>query len=394
MRITPTRIEPFLRPRAAATAEEVKPKRGKRKLRAGTARAAGAVWGAFNACNGVAQGLVAGYMANREYSPGSIRKAVAATQLSCSVLGGAALGTLVGGPAGLVCGAAAGYVAGSLENYMEHRSQQLDQLLEHLETRIDRTTEEARGVWGTVKAMGVGAVTASKLGWRHGNVSGSSVAAGAMAGVRHLREEKCEDSGQRPQPKSLLERASGLLFGAAGVLINGPAGAVLGALESVHHSEKPEPTGLSRHLLLLATNLGKVLPGVLVGSMVPGPVGILAGTVVGVLTASITSMVDGRRGFHPGLVRAVRGAVDDSHGEEECPDSARVFFRGGKGAVVGLVTGVREGWKTGYDAGIQLLRDGLSGPEISVGEEISPPDPVKRSPAPPASGPPADGPAA
>ncbi|MEW6284451.1 MAG: hypothetical protein AB1758_37905 [Candidatus Eremiobacterota bacterium] len=335
------------------------PGRPARWVRTAVAGAAGLANGLYSAANGVPEGLVAGLMAHRGAEPASIRKAVAVTQLVTNTLAGAVVGGLVAGPAGLVMGAAAGYVTGTVGNYMEHRSQQLDAVVDRIRA----------GSGGVLRALWTGASQGAVQGFRFGRVSGAATAAGFLDGVREVGKAPSATVSPELAPRTLLEGAASVLFGVAGVLINAPAGAVLGSLRSVHDPARPTPTRLERHLLLLATNVGKVLPGVVLGSLIPGPVGILAGTAVGLLTASITSMVDGKAGFHPGLVNTVRQAVASSHGQEECPDSARVFYRGGRGTVVGFCAGLREGWRAGCEAGVQIVRDGLSGPDTSVGTE-------------------------
>lgn len=368
---------PGIRPQFSATSpatEAPERPRNERRVRTTVTRAAGFVSGVLNAASGIPEGAVAGYMAHRGRDADSIRKALAVTQLTAHTLAGGAIGWLIGGPAGLVCGLAAGYIGGSLGNYMENRSTQLDSTVEHVKAAADAKP-------GLIKSVWAGMSQGAREGFAQGSVSGQATAAGALDAVSFLRQH----DPQRPEglvPKRPLAHASGVLFGAAGVLINAPAGAVLGALESIHEQDKATaPSDLSRHLLLLATNIGKVLPGVLVGTLVAGPLGLLAGTAVGVLTASVTSMVDGKAGFHPRLVRTVRESVDQAHGGTECPDSARVFYRAGKGAVVGFWTGLMEGWREGRDAGIQLVRDGISGPVTAAGHQPEPEKPAGK-PAP------------
>jgi len=56
----------------------------------------------------------------------------------------------------------------------------------------------------------------------------------------------------------------------------------------------------------------------------------------------------------------VETAVKRAHGETEVKENLRAYYRAGKGSVVGLSAGVREGWKAGFQGGVEMFGDLLA----------------------------------
>ncbi|MGE0494618.1 MAG: hypothetical protein AB7S38_35745 [Vulcanimicrobiota bacterium] len=361
----------------APPAPEKKKSRGLRKL---LVKAAG--WGlaGFNALCGIPEGIAVGLGVARGKSKEQIR-AISATSyaLSNTVMGGAA-GWLVGGPVGMICGAAAGYVAGNIANHLESRSHSIDTLLDNVTEKVDKANKNVsknNDVGRATRGALVGAWEGLKTNFELGKTAGTILAAGAADGFDHVIEElkaekPAEEAADKPlknQPMGIgkaLKMGMGVLCGATGVLINAPGGAIIGALESLKGPDETERVQIAKPLMLFATNIGKVIPGAVVAGAIGGPVGVAIGTAVGVITASLTSIIDGKYGFNRAVVKEVDKAVSAAHGEDIPKDNLRVFYRAGKGAVVGAMAGLKEGWELGYKGGIEIAEDLASTPKEAV----------------------------
>lgn len=207
------------------------------------------------------------------------RSRAAITYAARSAAVGGALGSLVGGPVGMVCGAIAGYIPGNISNHLLQRSGLLDRQLEavsqgvqpgqgqrhHLERRqAGRPTGRARNAGPRPS----GNDSSARTGQRQGHLE-------ANVGCR-LR------SHRRTDQRTRWSR---------------------GALEALRDNDEAKRGEVARPLMLVATNVGKVIPGAFVAPVLSGPVGVAVGTAVGVVTASLTSIIDGKSGIHSGITR-------------------------------------------------------------------------------------------
>jgi len=286
------------------------------------------------------------------------RSRAAISYAASSAAVGGALGSLVGGPVGMVCGAFAGYIAGNIGNHLLQRSGLLDRQLE----AVSQGIQPDQGLFKTAfKALGKGI----GITWNDGQQAGQLAVRGMLDGVANLPPATI------PQPdagsdKGILKKTLGVVCGATGVLINAPGGAVLGALEALNDNDEARHGEIARPLMLVATNVGKVIPGAFVAAVLGGPVGVAVGTAVGVVTASLTSIIDGKSGIHSGITRQVEKAVQEAHEGEPPPQDLQVFYRAGKGAVVGAVSGTKQGWWRGYAGGVNIAADLVSVPGAAV----------------------------
>lgn len=288
---------------------------------------------------------------------------------------GAAVGSFLG-PFGMVCGAVAGFMVGAVSNTLESRSSQLDNQIERVKAKL---TPEGEPKMGQFKGLVTGAWDGITNNFKESRVGTRILLAGVVDGF----ETRLKDTGAEPK-KSLSQRVArngiekalevtvGTICGLTGVLINAPGGAVLGALHNMQ-DENRVPTPLEKILMLMGTNLGKAIPGTAVAALLGGGVGLAAGTAVTILTGSLTSVIDGRYGFHRGITRKIKDSIATAHGEEEAKNNLRAYYQSGKGLAVGLSEGIKQGWELGYEGGVEILHDILATPaEIHKAEDEKP----------------------
>ncbi len=287
-----------------------------------------------------------------------------------SVTTGSAVGMAIGGPVGLVCGAALGFLGGTLNQHLAERSGAVEHRVNSVSGQVQKAIGEEPGAWGRVKGLVTGAAAGVKEGFQQGKRTSKIQLAGALDGVEEVMKGAHKASDDNPVSKpelpelgrlgKILAKTTGLLCGISGVMINAPGGLVIGMLEPLKEDQNRLPDGLTKTSLLIATNVGKVVPGAMVAGALGGPVGAAAGAAVGLVTASLTSIIDGRFGVNRRIARPVEKSVEKSHSGEISKNNLRNYYRSGKGAVVGLAAGVREGWNAGYQGGIDMVNGVLS----------------------------------
>jgi len=321
-----------------------------------------------------------------------------------SVLAGTAIGTMAFGPVGLVLGAITGYVGATIGNFLDNRSRVTDSFIEKVDARIDKQIEELPHKGDSTKfrkalnAAFLGGIAGAKEGWRTGKMSGSGTGAGLIEGMRFIakdiketakaqREEqkRLKEAGklffekERSLPGKAFRTAMGVVCGISGILMNAPGGFVEGSLEAVevgfHRKEITKP------LLLFATNAGKVLPPALAGAAIGGPPGAAIGTAIGLISASLTTVIDGKYGFNKGIIRRIDKAIEEVSGEGGGGSGYAVYHKASKGAIVGAYAGIKEGWTLGYKGGTEFA-DGLfeTPLEAAKEDESKKPDDKKNQP--------------
>lgn len=347
-----------------------------KKLRKGFLSAASTGLGALNAVASIPPGIQIA-LDTKAGNPSEVKRLNSARiSTITSAAGGSAIGAALLGPVGLVVGGVVGYIAGTLGNHLEARSGIGGQSEDKISASVEKSLAESDSVWGSAKAVLTGAVEGAKHGFRDRKVTSKIQMAGMLDGVKDAVEDNLQAKSEAipelgPQSKhGALARATmlgaGVLFGVAGVAINAPGGLVIGILESLKETQSHIPSQMTKNVMLWATNLGKFLPAAAIGAIIGGPVGIAASTLVGVATASVTSMIDGRLGVNRKIASPVEKAVKEAHGEQEVKENLRAYHRAGKGAVVGLAAGVREGWKAGFQGGVEVVRDALAATPESI----------------------------
>ena len=347
-----------------------------RKIRKGFLSAASTGMAAFKALESIPEGIQIGLDTKAGKSDDMKRLNAARVSTITSIATSSAVGSVLLGPVGFVVGGVVGYLSGMVGNHLAVRSGVGEQKMKAVTKAVEEKAGASEGVWGSVKAAVTGAVEGAKQGFKHRKTTAKIQLSGALDGVK----EAVEDA-KRAEPDRFTEleagsrhgklaqaamRAGGMLFGAAGVAINAPGGLIIGVLESLKETSSSIPSQMTKNLMLWATNLGKFLPAAAIGAVVGGPVGIAASTAVGVATASVTSIIDGRLGVNDKIARPVKLAVKEAHGEQEVKDNSRAYYRAGKGAVVGLAAGVREGWKSGFRGGVEVVRDAIAATPESI----------------------------
>ncbi len=286
------------------------------------------------------------------------RSRAAVSYAASSAVVGGALGSLVGGPVGMVCGAFAGYIAGNIGNHLSQRSGMLERQLEAINDGVQPGQSGIKAAFRALtKGMGIT--------WQDGQQAGQLTVRGMLDGAANLPPATSPQS-ESSTDRGIFKKTMGVVCGATGVLINAPGGAVLGALEALRETDEAKRGEIARPLMLVATNVGKVIPGAFVAALLGGPVGVAVGTAVGVVTASLTSIIDGKSGIHSGITRQVEKAVQEAHQGEPPAQDLRVFYRAGKGAVVGAVSGTRQGWWRGYAGGVNIADDLVSVPGDAI----------------------------
>lgn len=329
--------------------------------------------------------IPAGMQLGLDTKAGRSEEVTTLNQARISTLTSVGTSSLVGmsvlGPVGLVVGGVVGYITGTIGNHISARSGVGPQSRAKVAEAVKESVGDSKGLWGTTKALFRGAVEGAKTGYSTRKTTSKIQLAGMMDGVteavKDVRDSEGEshpelssDSGYGAIRRTLMA-AGGLLGGIAGVMINAPGGAVIGALHSLKETKSSVPSEMEKSLMLWATNVGKFLPAAAVSTVVGGAAGIAVSTAVGVTTASLASIIDGRLGINHRISRPVEKAVKEAHGEEDVKENLRAYYRAGKGAVVGLVAGTMEGWKAGFQGGMEIVK----GVADSVPESIDKSDP-------------------
>lgn len=342
------------------------PPRRKRQVRKALLDTAGVFMGGYNAVLNIPKGVVVGAAAVKGKSDEAIRKRAANSFAIASTIAGGAIGFVLGGPFGLIGGAASGLISGTISNHLEARSGSMDPFLNQIadsarqSAGIDPEDENQHdpNAWQVFKGAVAGGVKGLTAGFKKSFLNSKIAAAGAADGIEFVVQNRRPPVSKKVTAmgggaiKTALKAAAGTLFGLAGVLINVPGGAITGALQSLSDTDgkSSAPEAMTKTLMFVGTNVGKLMPSTAAGS-----VGGTAGYAVGAATGSITSIIDGRDGFHKGIVRQVDLALKEAHGEDEAKGNLRAYYRAGKGAVVGAVTGLYEGWRIGYEAGVENM---------------------------------------
>jgi len=287
-----------------------------------------------------------------------------------STLSSVAATSLIGlgvlGPVGFVVGGVVGYLTGTIGNHLEARSGIGEQKIDKISAEVEQRVGDSKGLWGSTKALASGAVNGAIEGYKSRKTTSKIQLSGIIDGVGDAVAD-WKDSKSAPvkqlrenSPHGTLTKAAmtmaGGLFGVAGVMFNAPGGLVIGILESLKETTSYIPTQMTKNVMLWATNVGKFLPAAIVSATC----GVAAGTAVGVATASVTSIIDGRLGVNRKIALPVETAVKRAHGETEVKENLRAYYRAGKGSVVGLSAGVREGWKAGFQGGVEMFGDLLA----------------------------------
>jgi hypothetical protein len=350
-----------------------------RKLKKGFMSAASSTMGAVNALTSIPEGIQIGLDTKAGKSDEVKRLNAARVSTLTSVAASSAVGALVLGPVGFVVGGVVGYLKGTIGNHLEARSGVADAKIDDVTKAVEESVGESKGVWGSVKAMARGAVEGAKHGFHDRKVTSKIQLSGTLDGIKEAvkdsqtadpdRFTELEENSEHNKLSQLAMRGAGILFGTAGVMINAPGGLVIGILESLKETSSYVPSQMTKNTMLWATNVGKFLPAAAIAGILGGPIGIAASTAVGVATASVTSMIDGRLGVNNKIARPVKEAVKEAHGEQELKENLRAYYRAGKGATVGLVAGVREGWKSGYRGGVEMIRDVIAATPESIERE-------------------------
>jgi hypothetical protein len=298
--------------------------------------------------------------------------------LSHTVAAGA-LGALVAGPVGLVCGAVIGFLSGTMSNFLDGKSGFAERRRQRVSERVQEAVGQDKGLSGRWKAALAGAAQGTKETFKTRSVTAKVQLAGAVAGIKAASQSvsapvsPASTTRQGGFVSRCLKAAAGFVCGVSGVMINAPGGLLVGMLESLKEAgEPPEvvPSQLKKTTMLMATNVGKFLPAAAVGVLIGGPVGIAASTAVGLINASLATIIDGRFGLNQRIARPVADAVNRAHDGKEYKDGLHAYYRAGKGATVGLAVGVEQGWKTGHQGGVDIVTDMIGITEaVAAGED-------------------------
>ena len=359
------------------------PKKAKRsrKVRKAFLQAASTVSALYSAAIAIPAGAQLGLDTLAD-KPNEVKKYNSARLNTLSnVAAGAGAGLLVGGPVGLVCGGVLGYLGATMDNHLSVRSGDGQDRIDKVSSKVTSATSDKGRVIDKVKAVLVGSAESAKQAFKSRKITSKISLAGRLDGMKDAVTDLKEEGFETPDiPKQFedcsrltktLLKASGVACGLTGVMINAPGGMIVGMLESLKGNEKSKPTQMMTTSMLLATNLGKYLPALAVAAVLGGPVGIAAGAALSLATGSLPSIIDGRSGVNRSMTRQVDKSVKESQGDDQLTDeSLKAFYLSGKGSAVGLVGGIREGWKSGYDAGVKLF-DGLL---ATTPESVASPD--------------------
>lgn len=307
---------------------------------------------------------------NEEITKTRVFKWNVATNAVAGLVAGAALGplgmavglTTIAGlaPVAAVGGLFAGLLKGTIEAHLSAKSGANDSYVKKTRERIEERLEGDEDP-SKLKTAWVGLSEGVKQAFQSRKETAKIQLSGAMDGIEYLREADkiIKPSAKEPKKMGMFKKTVALLCGVSGVMINAPGGLISGMLESLKDTKTYKQSALARTTLLMATNLGKLMPGAVIGSLVAGPLGGVVGAAVsagvGIVTNSIPSMVDGRDGINRAIQRPLEHAVNEAHGQGEHRENLRVYYRAGKGGVVGANVGTKEGWKAGYQGGIEMV---------------------------------------
>lgn len=373
---------------ASSTTEKSKSKKVPHsKLRKKLVSATSTVMAALGALGAVPQGMQMGLdtKAGKSEDVKRLNAARISTLTNVATAGGVGLAIL--GPVGMVVGGVVGYVTGTIENHLQARTGAGDRKMAAVTEAVQESVGESKSVWGTAKALFTGGVEAAKQNFKDRKITSKLQVDGVLDGIKEAKEDikeaMAEDKAEAATKKSkkgadhsllarIAMRAGGAVLGAAGVMINAPGGLVIGVLESLKETQNEVPSQMTKNIMLWSTNVGKFLGPAIIGAAIGGPVGMAASTAVGVATASVTSIIDGRRGVNRRIASPVEDAVKDAHGEQGVKENFYDYYRAGKGAVVGLAAGVREGWKAGYEGGIEMMSDAFATIPETIEKEDEP----------------------
>ena len=368
---------------APSSQAETNPTGGTRRLRKAFLQAAATGMASYHAVVSLPESIQLGLDTYAGASQ-DVKK-IHTTKLSIlsNTMAGGALGCALGGPVGLVCGSVVGFLSGTIANHLASKSGLADRQIDSVSARVSQSVGDQKNPYRKLKAIATGAFYGTQEAFKNRKTTAKIQLAGTLDGLAHVRQ--ASGSGELSKPLAitatsqtsgplsrLLQRATGLICGVSGVMINAPGGMIIGTLESLKETQKGQPSQLSKTTMLLATNVGKFLPAAAVGAILGGPVGIAASTAVGVVTASLDSMIDGRFGVNRRISKPVEKAVNEAHGEENYQENLGAYYRAGKGAVVGFSVGMEQGWKTGYQGGVDIACDLLATPHtVASGEAKS-----------------------
>lgn len=334
-----------------------------RKIRKGFLGLTSAGAAVYNGILGIPEGIAIGLGASKGDSKEKLRARAGAVNLVTKTAAAAVIaGALGGGPMIIGAAAVAGLIGSAVSNHISAFTGKLDENIDTISKAArgkNHETNEKLNLGQTLKGLPKAAASGFKSAAKNSLTNGRILTAGVLDGVefsyknrRGLVSNTGKVEGQKESTlRSALKLAAGGIFGLVGSMINAPGGFVVGALRSLETEDgQTAPKEMTNTLMFLATNIAKLMPGSLAGS-----VGGSAGFSVGAATGSITSIIDGKDGFHKGIVRQVDLSLDQAHDGEEAKDNLRAYYRAGKGAVVGGVTGVHEGWRVGFESGAKIM---------------------------------------
>lgn len=348
-----------------------------RSLKRGVTRTAGVATAVLDTATAVPTGLVEGL--TEAFAPGTgaqVReRRLRIVRLLAKAGIGFGIGALVGGPVGAVACLGASFLTTAVSNVAEARTGGIETFRGAIDRRV-REKMGDRGVpswWGKIRAGLAGALDGCRQQYRKGMIAGSATAAGAMAGFSYARGPQDGEADPERSPVSLKQVAGTVArstTGILGVLINLPGGLVAGSLHAMKEPQAEDDSQL-RPILMLCTGMGKALVPAVLGGIVAGPVGAAVASGLGVLVDvtvdGINTIIDGKSGINKSIVGTIDDALQDAIPEELSEEPGYgIYYRLGKGAVIGGRVCVQEGWKRGYYGGSTAVRSMVESPLKAV----------------------------
>lgn len=357
------------------------PSKVARLTRKSVARVAGVVSGTFSAVKNIPVGFAQGVekALHPDHDVSVRKKNISKIATMQSVVAGSAVGALLLGPVGLVLAGAGGYIGSVTGNYLDNKAGLMDSLISRVDSAVDNQInklpkkEESTSFRKALNAGFTGAFEGAKEGWDKGRHIGSGTAAGFMSGAKFIAKD-IKDNTREVQKEIKLKKELGIknqdkhgilgkvvravmgtVAGVSGVMLNVPGGMVEGSLAAVEPGFHRKD--ITRPLLLIATNAGKILPPALAGAALGGPVGAAVGTAVGLITGSLTTLIDGKFGFNRGIINKIDRAIGEAV-EDGSERGFALYHNATKGAFVGAYAGLKEGWSLGYKGGSEIV-DGI-----------------------------------
>ena len=347
----------------------------KRKFRRAIAKLSGWALGGYSALASVPQGIAGGLLKAAEASPNTEAVTHATTSTLTHVAAGAAIGGVVLGVPGAVVGGMVGFLGGVVGNFLNDRAGITEQMVEKVDKAANKALAEhqdnskARQYWEVAKD---GAKTAFEHGWKAGQTSGQAAGAGAIDGLKFVREEVVDDIKEKAESQDkkpltageLFRRSFGFMGAVTGAIINLPGALVYGAMESMASPDESKEVAdnrvqSTRNLMHWATNVGKMAAPIAIGLALGGPLGVGVGVGYGLVTSSVRSIIDGRSGVDRVFARKVDRAINEVNADEDPGQGGhRVFYRASKGVAAATHAAVTEGWRLGSESGREL-GDGL-----------------------------------